>query len=153
MSGQMPTPATFGAARTAVPTIVSRNAKEQRSRVLSLYRDCYRSAPDIIEMYKVAQPVWKLRAIMRQKFDDNLHIRDREIIDVLIFKGRNELTETLNQWKQDDHVHRFFPNDVYAQPERKVRPNEDMHGRGKHSEFLARFWEGNYAKERSDNYS
>ena len=67
-------------------------------------------------------------------------------------QGRNELVETLSQWKQDDHVNRFFNNNVYAEPERRVRPLEDDSGRGKHSEFLARFWEGNYAKERPENY-
>ncbi|KAJ3052668.1 NADH dehydrogenase 1 alpha subcomplex subunit 6 ndufa6 [Rhizophlyctis rosea] len=136
-----------------VPTIVSRTAEEQRARVLSLFRDSMRAAPEILELYRVSQPLWKIKQRIREEFEKSAHVLDREVIDILIFKGRNELVETLSQWKQDDHVDRFFQNNVYAQPERRIRPEEDDSGRGKHSEFLARFWEGNFAKERPENYA
>ncbi|KAJ3298434.1 NADH dehydrogenase 1 alpha subcomplex subunit 6 ndufa6 [Borealophlyctis nickersoniae] len=95
----------------------------------------------------------QFRQRVRQEFEKHKDVRDPQIIDVLLLKGRNELTETLNQWKMHDHVFRFFPNSTYAQPQRKVRPDEDDSGRGKHSEFLARFYEGNFSKERLENYS
>ncbi|KAI9090478.1 hypothetical protein DFS34DRAFT_372464 [Phlyctochytrium arcticum] len=137
----------------ALPTVISRSAGEQRQRVLQLYRDSLRAAPDIIEMYKLSYPTWKLRERMREEFDKNRAVTNHEVIDVLIFKGRNELSETLQQWKQDDHVQRFFPNDTYNQPERKVRPFEDDNGRGTHSDFLADFYQGHSANLRSNNYA
>ncbi|KNC99023.1 uncharacterized protein SPPG_05973 [Spizellomyces punctatus DAOM BR117] len=136
-----------------LPTIISRNAQEQRKRVLQLFRDCVRAAPDIVEMYRLPYPVWKVRQRFRREFEANRSIENQQVIDILIFKGRNELTETLEQWKQDDHVQRFFPNNTYEQPERKVRPFEDDNGRGKYSDFLADFFEGNFAGQRSKNYA
>ncbi|KAI8910684.1 putative NADH-ubiquinone oxidoreductase B14 subunit [Powellomyces hirtus] len=95
-----------------------------------------------------------MRQRMREEFDKHSHVENKQVVDILIFKGRNELIETLEQWKQDDHVQRFFPNNTYAQPERKVRPFEDDNGRGKgNSEFLAGFYEGNFAGQRSIDYS
>ncbi|TPX57716.1 hypothetical protein PhCBS80983_g03611 [Powellomyces hirtus] len=137
-----------------VTTTISRDSQEQRKRVLQLYRDCMRAAPDILEMYRMPYPVWKMRQRMREEFDKHSHVENKQVVDILIFKGRNELIETLEQWKQDDHVQRFFPNNTYAQPERKVRPFEDDNGRGKgNSEFLAGFYEGNFAGQRSIDYS
>ncbi|KAJ3181610.1 NADH dehydrogenase 1 alpha subcomplex subunit 6 ndufa6 [Gaertneriomyces sp. JEL0708] len=136
-----------------LPTVVSRNAKEQRSRVIQLFRDCVRAAPDIVEMYRLHFPVWKVRQRMREEFEKNAHVSDPQVVDILLFKGRNELVETLQQWKQDDHILRFFPNNTYDQPERKIRPFEDENGRGKVSDFLADFYEGNEAGARSRDYA
>ncbi|KAJ3022582.1 NADH dehydrogenase 1 alpha subcomplex subunit 6 ndufa6 [Thoreauomyces humboldtii] len=137
-----------------VTTTISRNSEEQRKRVLQLFRDSMRAAPDIIEQFRMPYPVWKMRQRMREEFDKNRHVENHQVVDILLFKGRNELTETLEQWKQDDHVQRFFENSTYAQPERKVRPHEDDNGRGKgNSEFLAQFYEGNFAGQRSIDYA
>ena len=37
-------------------------------------------------------------------------------IDILIFKGEQELEETLKMWKQKTHVMRYFKNDAHEQP-------------------------------------
>ncbi|KAI8819540.1 uncharacterized protein EV422DRAFT_507196 [Fimicolochytrium jonesii] len=142
---------------TPLPTVISRSAGEQRRRVLQLYRDALRAAPDILEMYRMPYGLWQFRNRIRAEFAKNLTVTDHQVIDVLIFKGRNELTETTEQWKQDDHVQRFFPKDTYAQPERQVRPGEDdlgrrADGRGV-SEFLANFYEGHSAGLRGNDYA
>ncbi|KAJ3162828.1 hypothetical protein HDU86_003802 [Geranomyces michiganensis] len=141
-----------------VTTTISRDAADQRKRVLQLFREAMRAAPDILEMYRMPYPVWKMRQRIREEFDKHSHVQNPQVIDILLFKGRNELIETLDQWKQDDHVQRFFPNNTYDQPERKVNPYEDDNGRGKltggSSEFLAQFYEGNFdRKDKSVDYA
>lgn len=45
---------------------------------------------------------------IREEFAKNRHISDLNVIDALAFKGRSELQETLQHWKQKAHILRFF---------------------------------------------
>ncbi|KAJ3324109.1 hypothetical protein HDV06_000650 [Boothiomyces sp. JEL0866] len=85
-------------------------------------------APAIVDIYQLDIPSSAIRRRVRQEFETNRYVRDSQVIDVLLFKGRVELEETLNHWKQKTHVMRFFPNDEYAQP--------------KPVDFLNKFYDG-----------
>jgi NADH dehydrogenase (ubiquinone) 1 alpha subcomplex subunit 6 len=85
-------------------------------------------APEICDIYKLEITSRQLRRRIRQEFEKNRYVSDLSIIDVLLFKGRIELEETMNSWKQPTHVMRYFQNDEYAQPKTK--------------EFLTNFYQG-----------
>ncbi|XP_006455709.1 NdufA6 NADH-ubiquinone oxidoreductase subunit [Agaricus bisporus var. bisporus H97] len=87
--------------RVARPSI---NSSESRSRVLQLYRDWYRSAPEICTLYALNHSPTYIRHSLRLKFEKNRYVTDQRAIDILIHKSRLELQETMNVWKQNDHV-------------------------------------------------
>lgn len=118
-------------ARLARATTTSSNPTEARQRVLSLYRNWYRSvsppnilyetprtptltqrptkkinyqAPEICTLYALNVSPTYLRHVIRQKFERNRSVTDPKIIDVLIAKERMEYQETMNCWKMNDQL-------------------------------------------------
>ncbi|CAG8529000.1 4812_t:CDS:2 [Gigaspora margarita] len=92
----------------AAKVVSSSSFSEARSRVLSLYRDWQRAAPKIVQSYLLDFPVATARAKIREEFEKNRYVSDLKVIDVLIFKGHAEYQETLNSWKMDTHIMRYF---------------------------------------------
>ncbi|KAF9648134.1 hypothetical protein BDM02DRAFT_3155887 [Thelephora ganbajun] len=91
-------------ARLARATRISSSPTEARQRVLSLYRDWYRSAPEICTLYALSVSPTYLRHVIRQRFERNRSVTDPKIIDVLIAKERMEYQETMNCWKMGDQL-------------------------------------------------
>ena len=63
---------------------------------------------------------------MRREFETNRFVSDPKVIDVLVQKGRQSWQETMNCWKQLDHI-----MGILLQP--KGRPSRT---------FLQKFYEG-----------
>ncbi|CAA7262184.1 unnamed protein product [Cyclocybe aegerita] len=112
--------------RLATLTRTSPSASDARKRVLKLYRDWYRSAPEICTLYSLSQSPSQVRHAIRQKFEKNRNVTDPRAIDVLVLKGRQDYQETMNCWKQTDHV-------VGILLESRDRPQRT---------FLQKFYEG-----------
>ncbi|KAI0920521.1 hypothetical protein AcW1_002242 [Taiwanofungus camphoratus] len=91
-------------ARLARTTAVSSSPAHARERVVQLYRDWYRGAPEIVSLYALNVSPAYVRACIRKRFEENRYVTDTRVIDVLVTKGRQEYQETLNCWKQVDHV-------------------------------------------------
>ncbi|KAI0632913.1 NADH-ubiquinone oxidoreductase Complex1 subunit [Trametes polyzona] len=91
-------------ARLARSARVSSTPEEARKRVIQLYRDWYRSAPEICSLYALNVTPQFVRHCIRNHFEEHRYVTDTRVIDVLIQKGRQEYQETLNCWKQLDHV-------------------------------------------------
>ncbi|KAI0659674.1 NADH-ubiquinone oxidoreductase Complex1 subunit [Cubamyces menziesii] len=91
-------------ARLARSARVSSSPEEARKRVIQLYRDWYRSAPEICSLYALNVTPSYVRHCIRGHFEENRYVTDTRVIDVLIQKGRQEYQETLNCWKQLDHI-------------------------------------------------
>ncbi|KAI0742786.1 NADH-ubiquinone oxidoreductase Complex1 subunit [Daedaleopsis nitida] len=91
-------------ARLARTAQISANPEEARKRVLKLYRDWYRGAPEIVTLYALNVSPAYIRHCVRQHFEQNRYVNDTRVIDVLIQKGRQEYQETMNCWKQLDHI-------------------------------------------------
>ncbi|TFK48274.1 NdufA6 NADH-ubiquinone oxidoreductase 14.8 kDa subunit [Heliocybe sulcata] len=112
--------------RLARATTRSVSLSEARKRALELYRDWYRAAPSMVDLYALDVRPSQIRHAVRQQFERNRHITDLKVIDVLILKGRQEFQETLNCWKQNDHV-------LGILLEEKSRPQRT---------FMQKFYEG-----------
>ncbi|EMD35146.1 hypothetical protein CERSUDRAFT_139986 [Gelatoporia subvermispora B] len=90
--------------RLARPAKFSASTQDARSRVLALYRDWHRGAPEICSLYALNVSPAYVRHCIRRKFEANRYVTDQRVIDMLYLKGRQEYQETMNCWKQTDHV-------------------------------------------------
>ncbi|OAV96589.1 hypothetical protein PTTG_01022 [Puccinia triticina 1-1 BBBD Race 1] len=82
-----------------------------QARSRSLYRDWYRAAPEICQLYALDVPYPTLRAKIRQIFDRYAHVKDIQAIDVLIAKSHMEYQEFVNVWKMPSQVMRYFESE------------------------------------------
>ncbi|KAG5642705.1 hypothetical protein DXG03_002308 [Asterophora parasitica] len=113
-------------ARLARATRASTDLSDARGRTLKLYRDWYRSAPEIVELYALNVSPAFIRHSIRQRFEHNRYVTDPRAIDVLLLKSRQEYQETMNCWKQTDHILGVLLQD-------RTRPQKT---------FLQNFYEG-----------
>ncbi|KAJ7042885.1 hypothetical protein C8F04DRAFT_1229602 [Mycena alexandri] len=113
-------------ARLAQVTRVSKNPADARTRVLQMYRDWYRAAPEVVNQYALDVSPMQLRHAIRMRFEANRNVTDLRAIDVLLLKSRQDFQETLNMWKQPDHIY-----GILLKP--KERPSRT---------FLQKFYEG-----------
>ncbi|KAF5376063.1 hypothetical protein D9615_007688 [Tricholomella constricta] len=113
-------------ARLARSTRASSDLFDARRRTLQLYRDWYRSAPEIVELYALNVSPAYIRHSIRARFEKNRFVTDPRAIDVLLLKSRQEYQETMNCWKQTDHI-----LGILLQPQ--TRPQKT---------FLQKFYEG-----------
>ena len=112
----------------SVTTSTSVSLAQARNRSLALYREWMRAAPEICNLYHLEINSRVVQQRIRQEFEKNRFVRDLSVVDILLFKGRIELEETLNLFKQPTHVMRFFA-DPFLEPKPK--------------DFLSKFYNGN----------
>ncbi|GAA5930782.1 NADH dehydrogenase [ubiquinone] 1 alpha subcomplex subunit 6 [Sporobolomyces koalae] len=105
-------------ARLARLTTSSGSWPVAQARSRSLYRQWYRSAPEIVQLYALNIPAYTIRAKVRELFEKNSNVSDPEAVDVLLLKGYQDFQETINCWKMESHVLRMF-----ADEELPARPN------------------------------
>ncbi|GAA6014479.1 hypothetical protein JCM10207_001622 [Rhodosporidiobolus poonsookiae] len=110
-------------ARLARITTSSKNWAEAQARSRSLYRMWYRSAPEIVSLYALNLPAYTIRARMREEFETHRHVDDIKAVDVLLLKSYQDLQETLNCWKMESHIFRWF-----SKEELPARPNTFLEG-------------------------
>ncbi|KAJ1911283.1 ndufa6 NADH-ubiquinone oxidoreductase subunit [Mycoemilia scoparia] len=110
-----------------VVTRASGSLAVARKRSIQLYRDWQKNVPMIITEYHIPIPQSVIRAKIREEFEKNKHASDLSTIDVLLLKGRLELEETVNVWKQYSHLMHYFDKEDIPQ---------------KPGTFLERFYEG-----------
>jgi len=67
-----------------------------------------KSVPFVIEAYSVEEEPSFVRERIREEFVKHRHVTDSNIVDMLVFKGENELIETLNVWKTRSHILLFL---------------------------------------------
>jgi NADH dehydrogenase (ubiquinone) 1 alpha subcomplex subunit 6 len=68
----------------------------------------------MVDLYALEVSSRQIRSRVRQEFEKHRYVSDTKVIDRLLFKGRQEYEETMNQWKQKTHVMRYFNEDPYA---------------------------------------
>ncbi|KAL4658029.1 NADH dehydrogenase ubiquinone 1 alpha subcomplex subunit 6 [Arapaima gigas] len=114
-----------GVVKVAKP-ILSRDLDEAKRRVRELYRAWYREVPNIVVTYQLAVPVRQGQQKVREMFNKNKHVTDPRVIDMLVIKGKMELQETINVWKQKTHIMRYFHDTKAPRP----------------TDFLSKFYAG-----------
>ena len=88
--------------------ISSTDLPSARRLVLRLYRMWIRQIPLIQENFTLEYNRTQCVAKLKEKFRENSHVRDPRAIDLLVFKGRQELDECVYTWKQRTHILRYF---------------------------------------------
>ena len=94
----------------SLTTTSNQSFAQARRASRNLFKQWMRAAPEICDIYKLEIDSKQVQQRVRQEWQKNRFIRDLNVIDILLFKGRAELEETLNIWKVGDGVliHRFF---------------------------------------------
>ncbi|NXH66298.1 NDUA6 dehydrogenase, partial [Hydrobates tethys] len=97
-----------GAVSAAVKPIFSRDLGEAKRRVRELYRAWYREVPNTVHLYQLDITVKQGRNKVREMFMKNAQVTDPRVIDMLVIKGKMDLQETIQVWKQRTHIMRYF---------------------------------------------
>ncbi|KAF3667322.1 NADH dehydrogenase [ubiquinone] 1 alpha subcomplex subunit 6 [Capsicum baccatum] len=84
----------------------SGSLEEARSRTFEFFRMCCRSIPHIMEIYNLYDVVTpsQLRSAAAAEVRKNSNVTNPKVIDMLLFKGTEELMNIVNQSKQRHHI-------------------------------------------------
>ncbi|GFS30165.1 LYR family of Fe/S cluster biogenesis protein [Actinidia rufa] len=84
----------------------SASLEEARSRVFDFFRSACRAIPTIMDMYNLQDVVSpsELRSSIASQIRHNSHITNPKVIDMLLFKGMEELGNIVEHAKQRHHI-------------------------------------------------
>ncbi|CAO2820307.1 unnamed protein product [Amaranthus hypochondriacus] len=84
----------------------SANLEEARKRVFEFFKLASRSLPTVMDIYNLddVTTISQLRSSISSQFRKNAHIKDPKVIDMLIFKGMEELENIVEHSKQRHHI-------------------------------------------------
>ncbi|EIM84460.1 uncharacterized protein STEHIDRAFT_148497 [Stereum hirsutum FP-91666 SS1] len=105
-------------ARLARTTMRSTSPEMARKRVIDLYREWMRAAPEICTVFALNIPASQLRQTIRFKFEQHRHVTDPKVIDVLVTKSRMEYQEIMNCWAQEPHILGLLLDSGKTRPQR-----------------------------------
>ncbi|GKU91377.1 hypothetical protein SLEP1_g5260 [Rubroshorea leprosula] len=82
------------------------NLEEARNRVFDFFRSACRSIPTIMEIYNLHDVVTvsQLRSTIASEIRKNAHVTNSKVIDLLLFKGMEELNNIAEHAKQRHHI-------------------------------------------------
>eukprot|EP00003_Mantamonas_plastica_P020320 TRINITY_DN3282_c0_g2_i1.p1 TRINITY_DN3282_c0_g2~~TRINITY_DN3282_c0_g2_i1.p1 ORF type:complete len:134 (+),score=39.21 TRINITY_DN3282_c0_g2_i1:3-404(+) len=108
----------------------SKSLEESNARACRLYRDAVRSTSFIKDIYELDEDEDVIKGIIRKEFGRHSHVTNPQVADMIIWKGQQELHETLSVFKQKTHVLRYFEEQVVVDKKEA-------------STFLEQFYQGN----------
>ncbi|MQM12000.1 hypothetical protein Taro_044912 [Colocasia esculenta] len=118
----------------------SASLEEARARVFDFFKAACRSIPTIIDIYNLHDVVTpsQLRSTVAAEIRKNAHVTNPKVIDMLLFKGMEELGNIVEHAKQRHHM-----IGQYVVGRGGLVQETDTKDQGT-SEFLKRFYESNY---------
>mmetsp|Transcript_5356 Transcript_5356/g.8815 ORF Transcript_5356/g.8815 Transcript_5356/m.8815 type:complete len:131 (+) Transcript_5356:42-434(+) len=116
---------------------VSNSLQDAQYKVRHLYREVQKQVPNIIRLYNLEIEPVALKEKLAHEFRKNANVVDPKVIDVLAFKGKLELEETLTLYKTRSHVMRYLMGT--SQKKDIVPPQQSEPGE---TDFLRRFYAG-----------
>ncbi|CAA2984163.1 NADH dehydrogenase [ubiquinone] 1 alpha subcomplex subunit 6 [Olea europaea subsp. europaea] len=118
----------------------SANLEEARKRVFEFFKTACRSIPTIMDIYildEVVKPS-ELRSTVASEIRKNAHVTDPKVIDMLLFKGTEELSNIVEHAKQRHHI-----IGQYVVGRQGLTHDLGIKDQG-NSNFLKNFYSGNY---------
>ncbi|GAB2226959.1 hypothetical protein Droror1_Dr00008758 [Drosera rotundifolia] len=84
----------------------SASLEEARGRVFEFFKSACRSIPSIIEIYNLQDVATasQLRSTVAAEIRKNAHIDNPKVIDLLLFKGTEDLANITEHAKQRHHI-------------------------------------------------
>ncbi|XP_021762403.1 NADH dehydrogenase [ubiquinone] 1 alpha subcomplex subunit 6-like [Chenopodium quinoa] len=84
----------------------SANLEEARKRVFDFFKLACRALPTVMDIYNLddVATISQLRSTIASQIRKNSHVRDPKVIDMLIFKGMEELENIVEHSKQRHHM-------------------------------------------------
>ncbi|TYI62124.1 hypothetical protein E1A91_D10G223500v1 [Gossypium mustelinum] len=118
----------------------SASLEEARSRVFDFFGKACRSIPTIMDIYNLDDVVTKseLRSSISSEIRKNSHVTNPKVIDLLLFKGMEELNNIVEHAKQRHHI-----IGQYVLDRQGLAQDLDTKDEGT-SEFLKNFYKSNY---------
>ncbi|XP_039002905.1 NADH dehydrogenase [ubiquinone] 1 alpha subcomplex subunit 6-like [Hibiscus syriacus] len=118
----------------------SASLEEARGRVFDFFRKACRSIPTIMDIYNLDDVVTKsqLRSIIASEIRKNTHVTNPKVIDLLLFKGMEELNNIVEHAKQRHHI-----IGQYVLGRQGLAQDLDTKDEGT-SDFLKNFYKSNY---------
>ena len=98
----------FGFQMAAYNTASSQNLAEACRKSRQLYFHIIKSIPSALERFNLPYTPAEVRAVVKAEFMKNAGISDPAVIDYLNFRGRLELEEVNQMWKQKPHLVKFL---------------------------------------------
>ncbi|KAL2478157.1 NADH dehydrogenase [ubiquinone] 1 alpha subcomplex subunit 6 [Forsythia ovata] len=118
----------------------SANMEEARKRVFEFFKTACRSIPTIMDIYildDVAKPS-QLRSTVASEIRKNAHVTDPKVIDMLLIKATEELSNIVEHAKQRHHI-----IGQYVVGRQGLTQDLGIKDQG-NSNFLNSFYSGNY---------
>jgi len=103
-------------------TGLSASEQEAREKVIRLYRYALSSVKDIRKHYRLNESKEDIAACIRDLFERHRHVQDRKLIDMLVFKGRQDIDEVRAQWKGRHQVLNY----LRAFEEKKIKERAQL---------------------------
>ncbi|KAL3829817.1 hypothetical protein ACJIZ3_018619 [Penstemon smallii] len=118
----------------------SANIAEARKRVFEFFKTACRSIPTIMDIYTLDDVVTptKLRSTIASEFRKNAHVTNPQVIDMLLIKGTEELSNIVEHAKQRHHI-----IGQYVLSREDSNQDQGTKDEGT-SDFLKSFYKGNY---------
>ncbi|XP_023552714.1 NADH dehydrogenase [ubiquinone] 1 alpha subcomplex subunit 6 [Cucurbita pepo subsp. pepo] len=84
----------------------SASLEEARNRVFDFFRSACRSLPAIMDIYNLddVTTISQIRSTIASEIRKNSHVTDPKVIDMLLFKGMEELGNITEHAKQRHHI-------------------------------------------------
>eukprot|EP01018_Ginkgo_biloba_P036262 Gb_08646 [translate_table: standard] len=113
---------------------------EARRRALGFFKQACRSLPAIMDIYNLYEVITtsQLRSIIASEFRKHADVTNPKVIDMLLFKGEEELRNCVEHAKQRHHI----VGQYVIGRGGLIQPNLGVVDHGG-SEFLKKFYESN----------